>query len=120
MRLLRLISFHHSGTPSLAAAVAAHAVAGGRVLDLDHVGAEVAEDLAAQRPGEDRRDVEDPQSCQRGRRGGLVGQVVSLGGTLHRATLDLFIRRVNPPVGSILRFDRLVGDPALTGGWSEN
>ena len=64
MRLLRLISFHHSGTPSLLSAVPAHVVARDRVLDLDHVGAEVAQDLAAQGPGEDRRHVQNPNAAQ--------------------------------------------------------
>jgi hypothetical protein len=45
--------------------VPAHAVAGARVLDLDHVGAVVAEDLAAQRSGQDRRHVEDAQTFER-------------------------------------------------------
>ena len=48
----------------LAPAVATHVVAAARVLDLDHIGAEVAEDLAAQGAGEDGRDVEDPQALQ--------------------------------------------------------
>ena len=46
-------------------AVAAHAVAGLRVLDLDHLGAEVAEDLAGQGPGQDRRGVDDAEAGER-------------------------------------------------------
>jgi hypothetical protein len=34
------------------------------VLDLDHVVAEVAQDLAAQRPGDDGRGIDDPQPVQ--------------------------------------------------------
>ena len=78
-----------------------------RVLDLDHVGAEVAEDLAAQRAGEDRRDVEDTQSLQRRRgRGGIrLGLVVSLGGTLHLVTVDVPSSACEPPAAA--RIDAL-------------
>ena len=47
-------------------------VAGDRVLDLDHVGAEVGELLRAQRPGDDPREVEhaDPLERRRAPHGG--------------------------------------------------
>src|SRR5690606_16074146 len=44
--------------------VVAHAVAVPGVLDLDHVGAEVPEQLADERSGEDGRHVDDPQAGQ--------------------------------------------------------
>ena len=51
---------------------AAGRVALGR-LDLDDVGAEVAQEHRAVRPGEDRRAVDDPKAGERPGRGGSVG-----------------------------------------------
>ena len=64
VRLLRPSSFHHRPTPSLVGPCPRGGSAA-RVLDLDHVGAEVAEQRGGERPGEQRRDVEDPEAFER-------------------------------------------------------
>ena len=63
-RLLREITFHHRPTPSFVAPVQPDGVAA-RVLDLDDVGAEVAEHRRGQRSGEQRRHVEDTEAFER-------------------------------------------------------
>src|SRR5262249_7230799 len=68
----------------------ARVVAGAGPLDLDHVGAEVAEELRAGRTGEDARHVEDAQAGERagpagGGRGGHDAPVVRGGGARRAA-----------------------------------
>ncbi len=52
------------GDPVKLNPVTAQVVAGDGMLDLDDVGSEVTEDLAAQRPGKDGRSVDHPHSSQ--------------------------------------------------------
>ena len=77
----------------LAAAVAAHVVAAARVLDLDHVRAEVTQDLAAQRARQDRRDVEDPQS----RRGAETPKSLSIRSARRNTRWTVTIAAPPPP-----------------------
>ena len=63
-RLLRDTIFHHSPWPSSGRAVGPEGVAALGVLDLDHVGAVVAEDLGAQGSGQHGGEVDDPQTGQ--------------------------------------------------------
>ena len=79
VRLLRPSVFHHRSTPSRAGPCPRAGVGPARVLDLDDVGAEVTEERRGQRPGEQRRRVEDAQSGQR------TGCGVAL---VHRCTID--------------------------------
>ena len=121
MRLLRLISFHHSGTPSLLRPWP-RMLSPGRMLDLDHVRAEVTEDLAAQRSGEDRGHVQDPQSCQRGRRDWSRWSLSFRSEERCTGlTLDLFGRRVNPSIGArIMRVHWHRGPASVDRGWVRN
>ena len=50
-------------------APAAGVVAGARALDLDHVGAEVGQDLPGPRPGQDAGELQHAQTGQRTRHG---------------------------------------------------
>ena len=65
-RLLRVTIFHHSATPSLTAPQLRRRVAA-RVLDLDHVGAVVAQVHRGGGAREQRGAVEHPQARQRAR-----------------------------------------------------
>ena len=56
-------------------AVAAHDVAGAGRLDLDDVGAEIAEQLARERPRDERAELEHAQAGQRGVRHGPKSRV---------------------------------------------
>ena len=68
-----LVARHHRPPQRLAvrllAAPLAHRVALGRVLHLDHFGAEVAEQLAAERPGQQLSELDHPQVVQGQRHG---------------------------------------------------
>ena len=64
VRLLRPSVFHHSPTPSLGP-VGAGGVRLGRMLDLHHLGTEVAEERRRQRPSEQRRRVDHPHARER-------------------------------------------------------
>ena len=60
--LLRATTGHHSDLPcGFSRPHCAHRVAAGRVLDLDDLGAEVAEQLAAERAGQELAHLDDAQ-----------------------------------------------------------
>src|SRR5690606_5270377 len=54
-----------------AAAPLAHGIAAAGILQLDHLGAEVAEDLAAEGAGDQRAHLDDPQAGKRALGGGF-------------------------------------------------
>ena len=61
-------------------AVAPHDVADAGRFDLDHVGAEVAEQLPGERAGDERAELEDAHACER--RAAGVSDVLVTGGTV--------------------------------------
>lgn len=96
-----LVPVHlHEEAGHVRRAGAAH-VAGGvadRRLDLDHVGAHVAEDLAAERAGDDRRQVEDADARERSRR---LSTDLDVHGLLRiRSRLGTGIARRRPEAGA--------------------
>ena len=88
MRLLRPSSFHHRPTPSLAGPWPREGSGLRGVLDLDHLGAEVAEHGGGERPGEEGGEVEDAEAVEgrcghRDARDRLVAGGVVRGGVVH-------------------------------------
>ena len=61
-RLLRAIAGHQRLRPSIEHAPPPHRVAGPGRLDLDHLGAEIAEQLTGERAGDERAELEDAQA----------------------------------------------------------